>query len=76
MPVSVITIKSAIDDDIIASRVVKTIESHTIHNLRAVGINVAEVEARKPVKKVVVMLQDDVNRQLHHCGNCSIHNLQ
>lgn len=54
LPVSVITIKSVTGEDSIASRVVETMESHTIRNLRAAGINVMEVEAGKPVEKVVV----------------------
>lgn len=54
LPVSVITIKSAIEPNTLASTVVKAMEGSAERSLRAAGVNVIEVEAGKPVEKVMV----------------------
>jgi len=54
LPVSVITIKSVVEADTLASTVVKAMEESAERSLRAAGVNVIDVEAGKPVEKVMV----------------------
>ncbi len=54
LPVSVITVKSRAETGTLASTVVEAIGESAVRNLRAAGVSVIEVEAGKPVEKVMV----------------------